>query len=106
MQQLGASIKMSILQVIWVCVAGWAACSAFSVLVVLPLMYKVNDDHFDNSCSSDTEMLKIAIALGPIMMPMMIVAIVYKSTIGLLSVDGSSFYNKIETFYRNLICRL
>ena len=97
---------MSIPQAIWVFAAGWAACSAFSVLVVLPLMYKVNDDHFDNSCSSDTEILKMVIALGPIMMPMMIVAIVYKSTIGLLSVDGSSFYNKIETFYRNLTCRL
>ena len=106
MQQLGASTKMSILQVIWVCVAGWAACSAFSVLVVLPLMYKVNDDYFDDGCSADTEMLNMVVALGPIMMPMMIVAIVYKSTIGLLSVDGSSFYNKIETFYRNLTCRL
>ena len=97
---------MSILQVIWVCVAGWAACSAFSVLVVLPLMYKVNDDYFGANCSPDTEMLKMTIAFGPIMMLAMIVAIVYKSTIGLLSADGSSFYNKIETFYRNLICRL
>ena len=97
---------MSILQMIWVCVAGWAACSTFSVLVVLPLMYKVNDDHFDDSCSSDTEMLKVAVTLGPITMLIMIVAIVYKSTIGLLSADGSSFYNKVETFYRNLICRL
>ena len=97
---------MSILQAIWVCAAGWAACSIFSVMVVLPLMYKVNDDHFDNNCSSDTEMLKTVIAFGPIMMPIMIVAIVYKSTIGLLSIDESSFYNKIETFYRNLICRL